>query len=318
MSHVSVLNCPGCGHLPPFATSFLSSDKLHISKCNFCELGFLDPMLDSEGYRVWYERLGKEYFLDPVKLQADHWKKRYDPEIRLISGLFPLKGRSLDIGCATGAFLMRLRELGQEGEGIELASAPVEWARERYGLDVGAGDFFSRAFPQSAYTLLTAWGTLEHLDNPARFLERCREILIPKGHLAFSVPNVQSLSHRFLGSRFRMVHPCHILYFHGKSFEKILARSGFEIIKKTIVRFNPLVMIRDFWGLRDEGTSEALKTVGQIYKVKNSSIFKPLRLFHRLALRVLEPLGLGDELLVLARVKDNPVTGTRSVDPRNE
>ncbi len=266
-------------------------------------------MLDAEEYRVWYERLGVEYFLDPVKLRADHWKNRYDPEIKLVSSLLPLRGRSLDIGCATGAFLVRLRETGQEGEGIELAAAPVEWARKTFGFSVKAGDFFSADFEKGAYKLVTAWGTLEHLDNPSRFLGKCREILVPGGYIACSVPNVRSLAHRLLGSRFRMVHPCHILYFHGESLERILARNGFEIVKKKIVRFNPLPLVRDLSGMRDEETPDALQTVGQIYRVKNSRLLRPLRLLHKLALRLIEPLGLGDDLLVLARMKTR-----RSVD----
>lgn len=303
MTSKAVLECPGCAKSLPFSSSFLSSNDLKISQCPICELGFLDRMPDPDESRVLYERLGESYFLDPGKLQSDHLGSRYDPEMKLLSGLFPLNGRSLDIGCATGAFLKRLRAVGQDGEGIEIASASVEWGRKNHDLRMTSGDFFSSDLPSGSFQLLTAWATLEHLEHPIRFLEKCRNILAPGGYLAVSVPNVESLSHKLLSGKFRMVHPCHVLYFHGKSLENMLFRCGFETLKRETVRFNPLVFFRDLLRLRDDETQAALQTTGQTYRLKRSSVFRPLRLLHRLVLRVLEPMNLGEDLLVLARLR---------------
>lgn len=248
-----------------------------------------------------YGKLGESYFLDPVKLAADFWERRYDPELKLLSDLLPLRGRSLDIGCATGAFLKRLRDEGHEGEGIEMASASVEWARKHHGFRVTCGDVLSMAFPDHSFNLLTAWATLEHLEEPIPFLQKCRRMLVPEGWLALSIPHVGSLSHRLLGAACRMVHPCHLLYFHGRSLERLLHRSGFEIVRKMTTRFNPYVFIRDFFGLRDDETRQAVQAAGRIHTLKRSSGFAPLRAMYRILLKVLESRNLAEEQLVLAR-----------------
>jgi hypothetical protein len=50
-------------------------------------------------------------------------------------------GRLLDIGCAWGGYLARMRELGWNVCGVELNAAAADHARDILGLDVRAGSF---------------------------------------------------------------------------------------------------------------------------------------------------------------------------------
>src|SRR5262249_16218861 len=61
--------------------------------------------------------------------------------------------RLLDVGCGSGALLLRLRELGWEGEGTEVDDQAVTVARSE-GLTVFRGELADRGYPDDAFDVV--------------------------------------------------------------------------------------------------------------------------------------------------------------------
>ena len=61
-------------------------------------------------------------------------------------------GRLLDVGCATGLFLVAMRQTGAwEVAGVDLSEDAARVARERYGLDVFTGTLEEAAYPDASF-----------------------------------------------------------------------------------------------------------------------------------------------------------------------
>lgn len=98
-------------------------------------------------------------------------------------------GRVLDVGCATGAFLVAMRELGWQTQGVELSEHAAEYARQVQKLDVYTGTLASANFEDGAFDVVTLWDVLEHVLDPRATLAEVRRILKPNGLLVLSLPN---------------------------------------------------------------------------------------------------------------------------------
>ena len=107
-------------------------------------------------------------------------------------------GRLLDIGCATGATLLLIRELFPTAElhGLELSPALIERAKENlqnYDVHLHSADAFSFE-PEKPYDILIASGILAVFENPYPVLDKWLSWLTPKGKLIiFSAFNSNDL-----------------------------------------------------------------------------------------------------------------------------
>ena len=99
----------------------------------------------------------------------------------------------LDVGCASGAFLRVMREAGWDGDGIE----PSESQFLRASMLLGGSSKIQQCMLQDAgltkdYDLVTLWDVLEHVTEPAEFLQLAASHLKSGGYLALNVPRIDS------------------------------------------------------------------------------------------------------------------------------
>lgn len=145
-------------------------------------------------------------------------------------GLYRRSGQLLDIGCATGDFLIAARDRGWTVTGIEVSEYAARQARSR-GLNVLAGPLARAEKNLGIYDVISMWEVLEHLTDPLDELERVRAHLAPKGILAISTPNVYGLSTYIFGRRSVTFKPNeHLFYFSRETFARILETAGFRIL----------------------------------------------------------------------------------------
>ena len=137
-------------------------------------------------------------------------------------------GRLLDVGAATGAFLVAARAAGFDVAGIE--PSPVAQAARARGLDVFHGPIESATLAAASFDVVTIFDVLEHLVDPADVLRRIGGWLRPRGRLFIAVPDFGGWWARASGARWAMVTPKeHLHYFTRRTLRSLLRGTGFEV-----------------------------------------------------------------------------------------
>jgi len=147
----------------------------------------------------WWDPNGSErmlHKLNPVRLkyirdQIDqHWQ--CDECSRR-----PLDGRTaLDVGCGAGLLTEPLARLGARASGIDASPELIDVARRHaaaMGLDIDyrAGDVQEL---EGRFDLITCMEVIEHVADPAAFVQALARRLAPGGLLVLSTPNATGWS----------------------------------------------------------------------------------------------------------------------------
>jgi 2-polyprenyl-3-methyl-5-hydroxy-6-metoxy-1,4-benzoquinol methylase len=176
-------------------------------------------LVRSEELPVTWERLiPKQIADDPAsqKIFEIH-SRRYETASRYVQGK-----RVLDIASGAGYGSQMLGVAGARAVvGVDISPETVEYARKNYQTSsvefvcANAEQFES----QERFDVIVSFETIEHLHNPAKFLERIHNLLIPGGDLIMSVP---------LGET-RHVDKYHLHAFSQQEVFKLLENAGFTI-----------------------------------------------------------------------------------------
>jgi len=195
----------------------------------------------------------EEGFAGPAVLIRNNWNRRagergsaraylpsrpwYGFAIDLLSRRLPGgtdRGRALDVGCGMGEFLLLLRELGFEAEGVE--GNRKEWEQARsLGFSIRMADLEEGLpFPERAFTLITCLEVIEHIARAEALLEEIHRVLKPGGHLLLTAPNFSFLNNRlhYLGGSGPLNEGIHLRHFNRNRLLFLLGESGFQVVGK--------------------------------------------------------------------------------------
>ncbi|MEJ7592021.1 MAG: methyltransferase domain-containing protein [Planctomycetaceae bacterium] len=89
-----------------------------------------------------------------------------------IEGSRPEKPRALELGCATGQYLVRMQDAGWLATGIEPGERPASIAKEA-GLDVHCGTLDAIELQSEQFELTAAWMVIEHVLMRRRRCDVC-------------------------------------------------------------------------------------------------------------------------------------------------
>jgi len=163
---------------------------------------------------------GKFLYLFPLR------RSKVDEEVRYLQAL--PQGRLLDVGCGSGAWLLFMRGLGWQVEGLDFDENAANVARQR-GLQIHCGSLDTQNFPDEYFDAITLHHVIEHMPNPVGALVECRRILKKNGKLILSTPNTASLGHRVFKQYWRGLEPPRHLYlFCPSAMKSMLALAGFD------------------------------------------------------------------------------------------
>jgi 2-polyprenyl-3-methyl-5-hydroxy-6-metoxy-1,4-benzoquinol methylase len=138
-------------------------------------------------------------------------------------------GSLYEIGSAYGFFL-ELAKKYFNVEGIDVTSEPTEYARKELSLDVNTGSYLEKTLSEKK-DVFCMWDTIEHLENPEKFIEKIGKEIKTGGYLFLSTGDIGSLMAKIRKGKWRMIHPpTHIFYFSNKNLKALLEKNGFTVL----------------------------------------------------------------------------------------
>ena len=219
---------------------------LQGTACNDCGIIFINPQPSPEEIAEMY---GKEYF--EADFRCGHAGSYFDDSdrqstidtrlLQIIKSLRP-EGKFLEIGCAGGAFLNAARSSGYDVRGVELSEELALFARQKYGLDVVAGELTQSTFPDGFFDVVFLGDVIEHLPDPRKMLGNIHRLTAPEGLLVILCPTQTNTLFSRLGfSAYQIVGrkatvglpPYHLFEYRPGSIAVLLRLGGFAVTRMT-------------------------------------------------------------------------------------
>lgn len=151
--------------------------------------------------------------------------------LKIINRFTPGKGHLLDVGAATGTFLLTAKNHGWDVAGIEISAAAATSAREK-GLSVTTGTIEDQPPESKKYDVITMWDVLEHVRHPETTVQAISRSLKPGGLFVLNLPDAGSFTAKLFSKWWPLiVPPEHLHLFSRKSLTTLLERHGFSIIE---------------------------------------------------------------------------------------
>jgi len=207
--------------------------------CQRCGAHFSIHQLKPECVEKFYSYEGYWHRRQAGKQHPTLWERQplFDTDGRVAHWLAsierhlgPKRGVALEVGCAEGTLLLRLRELGWQPIGIEPDAQTAAAVSARTGLEIRAGAFPGASPP--ACDLFVACDVLEHIPDPLRFLAAARAALRPGGVLFLQLPLLEKDQPDFGDMNERVFDAQeHVFIYSREALATLLETAGFEVLE---------------------------------------------------------------------------------------
>lgn len=186
-----IFECPSCGIQFPYPSKAMDYDSAYKGE-------FLNLLLFADTAYKSYKNIENE-----EEAEVKRWEKvpRFKVLLPILSSL--PKGKLLDIGCATGNFLLIAKKFGFEVFGMEASKEAVKIARAKFKLKVAEALTFDE-LPEEfrgPYRVITAFEVIEHVEEPLKFLKDIFDHLEEGGLTIISCPPYFKFENLSLGYR---------------------------------------------------------------------------------------------------------------------
>ncbi|MFC1823044.1 class I SAM-dependent methyltransferase [Thermodesulfobacteriota bacterium] len=197
---------------------------------------------------------------DNVESQADdvistlelmtHNKDKLARCVRLVEDFCGPGSKILEIGCAHGKLLNKLKRKGFEVHGIELSRGATSIGKKKFGIDIltlPVEDEIVQTRFQNYFDAVLCFDTIEHVQHPSGFLRASAALLKMGGVFIVSTPNRLS----FFGKLGRLLYLCgihnnyflgafyntdHVQIFTPNNLERLFIRNGMIPVRREILR----------------------------------------------------------------------------------
>ena len=197
----------------------------NIVRCRECGLVYTNPRPHGGEQAIY----GEEHPCYSMKPKRSIRKFRgYVRRVeRFVKG-----GDLLDVGCATGEFLLAARASGWRVTGLDVSEYATNYAREKHGLPVITGCMQDADLPPESFDVITLWATIEHMRDPKGDLKSLALSLRPGGLIVVYTGNISGLRPAAEGAKWPLLTPPEHLYFFSlRTLCQMLDQCGFDILR---------------------------------------------------------------------------------------
>lgn len=152
------------------------------------------------------------------------------------------EGFVLDVGCGGGLFLRMLGAGGVRVLGLDVSLQAARIAWQTNHVPAVCANLMHAPIADSSCAMVTMFHVLEHLHDPASYLDEARRLLQPDGRLIVQTPNAASWQFLLFGENWNGVDiPRHLIHFRARDLRLLLEDCGFELVREKYfsLRDNP-------------------------------------------------------------------------------
>lgn len=274
-------DCPICGSAKKRAEDSFR-DTFGVDRCLACNTPYVNPVPGEEALADYYRNAESVRMCNQVLKKRSGEKKHFiaDERMKVVLGLAGKwaqrqgKLNILEIGCNQGAFLSGLHRALEDSYPhleCELTGIDIDAGAVAMGEDPGvtllhesAGSLGAKEKWQNYFGLVLCFELIEHLPDPAAFMQDAFRVLADGGGMVITTPNAGGLEIRAAGyNHYRLLShtifpPFHLNSFSTANITHFALRNGFNV--ETIE--TPGKLDVDLVGIYAENSS----TVPDIYR----------------------------------------------------
>jgi SAM-dependent methyltransferase len=263
-----------------------------IVRCNRCGLMYASPRgkpPDHEQIAQYDPNFDSLPPGSPRESKERLQVKDYDKTRVLLNGLYPQRGKLLEVGCGLGFLLDTFRRDGWNVLGVEPFYRCWLRATEELGLEVINGTLEVANLPDESFDVVLLNHVIEHLDDPLHTLRELNRVLRPNGHLVVETPRYDTLAFRLLGRRERSINCIgHIYFFTTETLKNLYEAAGFATVELGYVG-RSLTVDRLFYNLgvisKSDTVKQALQRTSRGLHLDRLTLYLNLRDMQRVCVR---------------------------------
>ncbi|MEM7391696.1 MAG: methyltransferase domain-containing protein, partial [Verrucomicrobiota bacterium] len=168
-----------------------------------------------------------DYFSDePSRLATS--KRRF----RKLAALFDGGPKSImKVGPGTGTFLHVAQQAGHTARGCDISNEFVNYAKERYDVDIDNGRFEAMDYEDESFDVLLLFNVIENIPNLDEFLEAVYRTLKPGGYFVLNVVDMKNnLMAAWQKDKYFIYRPPICYIFDRHTIRATLEKYGFTLI----------------------------------------------------------------------------------------
>jgi 2-polyprenyl-3-methyl-5-hydroxy-6-metoxy-1,4-benzoquinol methylase len=230
MDLVTVSACPLCegSEIQPFDRRVFRSYPVQNVVCLSCGFVYQSPRMDEDDLAAFYEAEYRRTYQgreEPTHKDLFVQEKRAASLVSFLKEYLPtsfVPKSFMDIGCSSGQLLEKANSaFGLQGVGIEPGEAYRSYAQRR-GLNVVARLEDLAWTGDSTFSLVSMIHVLEHLPDPASYLQRLRQDYLSNDSLLLvEVPNL------YAHDSFEVAH---LSAFSSHTLKEMLKKAGYDVL----------------------------------------------------------------------------------------
>lgn len=202
----------------------------NVVACKSCGAVFSDHLPPVERFAEYYSSASKYEFSHRGGEQHREEIIRVEGLAKWLATQLPLDLPILDVGCATGELLLKLRQEGfSDITGLDPSHECIERARSLHGLTMIEGVLGSKKPDHRAYGALILSAVLEHIPATDLFIQDLIEWTNPSGYVVVEVPDLEFFD-KSKNAPYQEMSVEHVNFFTGQSLKNLMSRYGFNAV----------------------------------------------------------------------------------------